>query len=154
MFGCIIYSYIPDSKQTKLDKKAEKLRFVGHSIQSKGYRLIDENTSRVFIRRDVTFNEADFGLKEAEVEQQSSVEVDIDPESELRQENGEQEREEERHYPERRKRVPVRYGIDEYASLGVEGSQINKPSSIEEALASDHAKEWKESARGRISVID
>ena len=152
VFGCMAYGHIPDSKRSKLDKEAEKLQFVGYSIQSKGYRLIDERTSKVFIQRDVTFNESDFGHQAAGVEQQNSLEVDVNPTSEVRLENVQPERgrEEERHYPERQRRVPVRFGIDEYADLacaeGLEESQINEPSSIEEALASEHAEEWKASA--------
>ena len=60
VFGCIAYAHIPESQRRKLDKKSKNLRFVSYSLQSKGYRLLDESTSRVFIRRDVTFNEADF----------------------------------------------------------------------------------------------
>ena len=61
VFGWIAYAHVPDSERQKLDKKAEKLRFVGYCTQSKGYRLLDENISKVFIRRDVIFNEKDFG---------------------------------------------------------------------------------------------
>ena len=43
-------THIPDVKQTKLDKKAEKSRFVGYSTQMKGYRLLDEKTLNVVIR--------------------------------------------------------------------------------------------------------
>ena len=134
VFGCMAYAHILDSKRSKLDKKAEKLRFVGYSIQSKGYRLIDERTSKVFIRRDVTFNESDFGHQATGVEQQSSLEVDANPTSEVRPEDVQPEkgREEKRHYPERQKRAPFRFGIDEYADLacveGLEESQINEPS--------------------------
>ena len=34
-----------------------KMRFVGYSLTQKGYRLYDENKRKIFIRRDVTFNE-------------------------------------------------------------------------------------------------
>ena len=55
------YAYIPEvSKKGKLSNKAEKLRFIGYSLQTKGYRLIDESTSKVLIRRDVIFNESNF----------------------------------------------------------------------------------------------
>ena len=37
----------------KLDRKAEKMRFVGYSRHPKGYRLLNESTGRVIIRRDV-----------------------------------------------------------------------------------------------------
>ena len=60
VFGCVAYAHIPDSQRTKLDKK---MRFVGYSIQSKGYRLLDEKTRNVLVRRDVVFNETNFGQR-------------------------------------------------------------------------------------------
>ena len=61
VFGCMCYVYIPEvSKKGKLSSKAEKLHFIGYSLQTKGYRLIDESTSKVLVRRDVIFNESDF----------------------------------------------------------------------------------------------
>ena len=64
VFGCMAYAYIPDiHRNGKLSKKAEKLRFVGYSLQTKGYRLINEDTGRVVISRDVIFNESDFLFK-------------------------------------------------------------------------------------------
>ena len=112
---------------------------------------IDEQTSKVFMWRDVIFNESDFGDQAASVEQQSSLEVDVNPMSEVRPDNvPEEEREKERHYPKRQRGVPVRFGLDEYADLacaeGLKVSPINEPSSIEEALASELAEEWKASA--------
>ena len=29
VFGCIAYAHVPDSQRQKLDKKSEKLRFIG-----------------------------------------------------------------------------------------------------------------------------
>ena len=34
--------------------------FIGYSINPKGYRLIDMNTDKIVLRRDVVFNETDF----------------------------------------------------------------------------------------------
>ena len=59
MLDCAAYAHIPDTQRKKLDKKAEKFRFVGYSIQSKAYQLLDEQTAKVYIRRDVVFNEED-----------------------------------------------------------------------------------------------
>ena len=61
VFGCTAYAHVPDSSRQKLDQKAVKMRFVGYSLTQKGYRLYDENKRKIFIRRDVTFNETDFG---------------------------------------------------------------------------------------------
>ena len=60
MFGCIAYAHIPDEHRQKLDKKTEKLRFIGHK-KSKGYRLInDKKTMKAVIQRAVVFNETVF----------------------------------------------------------------------------------------------
>ena len=64
VFGCMAYVHIPDNERRKLDKKAEKMRFVGYSFTSKGYRVFDETKGKIFIRKDVEFNEDDFGHKE------------------------------------------------------------------------------------------
>ena len=150
VFGCIAYAHIPDVKRTKLDKKAEKLRFVGYSTQSKGYRLLDENTSKVVIRRDVVFNEADFGHKGVvEVQQQKSVEFDSNFEGHLRSRDIEPELERSeqcRRYPERQRCPPVRFGIDEYADTVMTGclgeNQVNELSTIEEALIGYADADW------------
>ena len=44
VFGCMAYAHVPDAPRQKLDSKAIKLQFVGYSVQSKGYRLLDEKT--------------------------------------------------------------------------------------------------------------
>ena len=78
VFGCTAFAHIPDTQRQKLDKKAVKLRFVGYSIQSKGYRLLDEKTSQVYIHRDVVFNEEDFGheVRQNPCKEQSEVEIE------------------------------------------------------------------------------
>ena len=65
VFGCIAFAHIPDAQRLKLDKKSDKLRYIRYSKETKGYRLLDEKTSKVIIRRDVRFNETDFGYTEA-----------------------------------------------------------------------------------------
>ena len=65
VFGCMAYAHVPDNERRKLDKKSKKIRFVGYSLTSKGYRLFDETNQKMYIRRDVEFNENDFGQKTA-----------------------------------------------------------------------------------------
>ena len=61
VFGCMAYAYIPDvHRNGNLEKKAEKLRFVGFCLQTKGYRLPNEDTRKIVVHRDVIFNESDF----------------------------------------------------------------------------------------------
>ena len=47
------------------------------AVEIKGYRLLVEKTSKLIIRRDVTFNETDFGYTEA-VKSKETVEIYID----------------------------------------------------------------------------
>ena len=66
---CLRTYQIQTGKERKVEsKKAEKLRFIGYSLKTKGYRLIDEGTSKVLVRRDVIFNEADFQYNSGKVE--------------------------------------------------------------------------------------
>ncbi|KAK2575182.1 hypothetical protein KPH14_012892, partial [Odynerus spinipes] len=56
----------PRGKRRKLDKKAKKLCFVGCSEESKAFRLLDKETNKITISRDVVFLEN----KEIQEEQQ------------------------------------------------------------------------------------
>ena len=78
VFGCVAYAYVPDRERQKLDKKARKLRFVGYCKTSKGYRLYDEDTRRIFKSRDVIFNETDLPM--AKKRKKEEV-LDIEPAS-------------------------------------------------------------------------
>lgn len=55
VFGSMIYAHIPKQKRQKLDKKAEKLLFVGYSENMKGYRVYDSDSGTVKVVRDVIF---------------------------------------------------------------------------------------------------
>jgi len=57
VFGCLAYAHVPQELRGKLDDKAVKCIFVGYSSQSKGYRLYNPNTRRIFVSRDVVFEE-------------------------------------------------------------------------------------------------
>lgn len=66
-FGCIAYPLERHSERKKLDVKAEKFRFVGYGTTTKSYRLYDENKHKILIKRDVTFNEKDFGHENSKI---------------------------------------------------------------------------------------
>ena len=138
VFGCIAYAHVPDAMRQKLDRKAEKM----------SYRLLNESTGRVIIRRDVIFNESDFGKTTAAdvVENKDTAEEVKQPEAEMHQ------------CPTRQTRPPVRYGIDEYVDtascttneqchhIPYTVSQIPEPMTMQEAMASNYAAEWKKAA--------
>ena len=157
VFGCIAYAHVPDAIRQKLDRKAEKMRFVGYSKHPKGYRLLNENTGKVIIRRDVIFNEADFGKTTAVdvIENKDTAVIESTPEDEVKQPEVEIHQR-----PTRQVRPPVRYGIDEYVDtasctinerekchhIAYTASQIAEPVTMQEAMASNYAAEWKKAA--------
>lgn len=57
IFGCITYAHIPDAARKKLDDKGQKCIFLGSSDKSKAYRLFNPITKKIFVSRDVIFNE-------------------------------------------------------------------------------------------------
>ena len=88
VFGCIAYAHVPDANRQRFDKKATRYRFVGYSLESKEYRLLDENTCKIYIRRDVIFNENNFGHQsEKPMPQQEGTEVDTKSEEQKHPEN-------------------------------------------------------------------
>ena len=149
VFGCIAYAHIPDEKRQKLDKKAEKLRFVGYSLSSKGYRLYDEVSKQVVIRRDVVFNEDDFAREKVvclEEEKQDMEPIDQQLDNSKKEENASEPDRSDR--PDRPRRVikpPDRYG--EWAEVAHHFAyMINEPKSYQEAVKSQYSDEWKKAA--------
>ncbi|MCO5572900.1 hypothetical protein L7F22_026661 [Adiantum nelumboides] len=57
VFGCLAYAHIPQQLRGKLDDKAVNCIFVGYSSGSKGYRLYNPATNKIFESRDVIFAE-------------------------------------------------------------------------------------------------
>ncbi|MCO5566420.1 hypothetical protein L7F22_020097 [Adiantum nelumboides] len=57
VFGCLAYDHIPQQLRGKLDDKVVKCLFVGYSSGSKGYRLYNPATNKIFESRDVIFAE-------------------------------------------------------------------------------------------------
>ncbi len=76
VFGCVAYAHIPEEKRRKFDSKSQKLRFVGYSPTQKGYRLYDAASNRLVTRRDVIFNEDDFGENRSYIPDGDDFEVD------------------------------------------------------------------------------
>ena len=56
IFGCPAYYH---AKESKLDPRAKKAKFLGFSTGVKGYRLWCIESKKVIISRDVTFNESE-----------------------------------------------------------------------------------------------
>ena len=59
IFGCLCFSYIPQNKRDKLDKKAKVGIFVGYSAVAKAYRIYIPQRNKEIISRDVQFFKSD-----------------------------------------------------------------------------------------------
>ena len=161
VFGYIVYGHVPDSQRQKLDKKSEKLRFVGYSLEHKLYRLINEETSKVIIRRDVVFNETIFGYEDRADKTVVVIVTNYHGKykSEIEEIESRNDKEVEHEQPQRHRRLPVRYGIDEYVDTAknhvnhVAYCHFIQPKTMEEALNSEHRKEWKEAADSEYSSL-
>jgi len=82
VFGYLCFSYIPQFKRDKLDKKAEAGIFVGYSSSSKAYRIFLPQSNKVIVRRDVIFFEEEKWSKESEklqVQEESEEDMDDQP---------------------------------------------------------------------------
>ncbi|EOY32423.1 Uncharacterized protein TCM_040335 [Theobroma cacao] len=55
-FKCVYYAMVPNSKRTKLDPKSVAIVLVGYSKVSKGYKLYDVKLKKIFVNRDMIFN--------------------------------------------------------------------------------------------------
>ena len=150
VFGCMAYAHVPDCERRKLDTKSKGMRFVGYSLTSKGYRLFDETNQKLYIRRDVEFNVSDFGQNSATTTEPDPKSMEVKQNADTIAKDEEEEQQEPRR-SERTHKIPVRYGYDEYADAATDRvhhvayhlSEVDEPSTIQEAKSSDHAAEWK-----------
>ncbi len=62
VWGCLGYAQVPQQRRTKLDAKAEPVRFLGYDVGVKAYRVLLLNSNKVVLRRDVLFQEDRFHL--------------------------------------------------------------------------------------------
>ena len=166
MFGCIVYSHIPSEHHKKLDKKAQKLRFIGYTETARNYKVWDEEKSKCYIYHDVIFNENDFGkstdtnkLELENIEKEPVEEIPVESEKEESEQEIEEQLEPLR-WLQRTKRPPVRYGIDEFTNTANVTNQANyqvakteEPKTIDDALNSDHSQEWKGAADSEYSSL-
>ena len=59
VFGCKCYVFIPEAQRNKLEPKSVKCMFVGYSTSQKGYKCFHPETKRMYVSREVRFDEND-----------------------------------------------------------------------------------------------
>ena len=146
VFGCTAYARLPAQLRQKLDDRAHRLRFIGYDKGSKGYRLMDDETKKVHICRDVVFNETDFG----ETNHRTVLEPETSDDEQL-EELVSQDKVEERNRPRRQTREPNWYGdtVTHYAFTADEC----EPQMMSEALKTPDADAWKAAAEAELESL-
>ena len=109
VFGCAAYSHVPNTERRKLDEKAQRMCFIGYSKNPKGYRMIDMNTDKIVLRRDV-FNETDFRFLKRVNDESVSISPELVDETEDDATECEPQREEPPRRSQRAVRRPEYYG--------------------------------------------
>jgi len=75
IFGCLCFTYVPQVKRDKLDKKAEPGVFIGYNSPSKAYIIFQPQNKKILISRDVNFMEdKQWKWEEPEEKHESSTE--------------------------------------------------------------------------------
>jgi len=77
VFGSKIYSLVPKQRRRKWDDKAEEGVLVGYDGNTKGYRILNPNTNRVWISRSVKVlecNTHELDLQQNTVDYETTVE--------------------------------------------------------------------------------
>ena len=170
----MVYTHIPEGNRKKLDSKAKKLRFIGYTDTASNYKVWDEKTRRCYIRHDIIFNESDFGKPKQivppkpERERFAELELEITPEQsepaegeQVQEEETGREDEQEIRHSQRVRRPVIRYGFDEYADvstkqvqhLAYKASEIDEPTTFEEALSGNYSKEWEAAANAEYQSL-
>lgn len=62
VFGCACWPHLRPYNKHKLDFRSKLCVFLGYSSLHKGYKCLDRSTGRVYISRDVIFDENIFSL--------------------------------------------------------------------------------------------
>ena len=155
VFGSLCFSHIPKDERKKLDFKAQEAIFLGYGLETKGYRLYNLTTQKVFFSRDVIFDEMKFPNKNTERREEVENRIELEEnEYELRDES---DLEEVHHEVEaevtrrstRERKAPNYFG--EWVNMAKEKTE--EPKTVKEALNSENKVKWKEAMNNEIESL-
>jgi hypothetical protein len=149
-FGSTAYVHIPDQLRSKLDSKTDKGVMVGYEPRNKGYRVYLDS-GRVTVARNVVFDESSMakGGKYIQLDD-SSDDASAAAEPEQQSEAGQPAAPAAAPVrPERKRQAPSEWWKVGGSSKAPERAmaavtQIEVPSSVEEALKSPQAAKWQQ----------
>ncbi len=170
-FGAQAYVHVPKTLRRKLEPVSEKGILVGYEPSSKAYRVLLEESGKVTVSRDVTFNEAAAGDPNGVCQHRADGPEDHaadeeepvpqEPEGEARAgedlaaDQAEPEVQEPegavqapRRYPARERRQP-----SEWYKVILAQVEYREPTTYEEALASEDAEEWRRAMDEEIASL-
>ena len=90
-FGAKAYVHIPKAQRQKLDPVSIKGIMVGYAADSKAYRILLDNTKKIVVSRDVTFDESSGETTEREEIQEDKMSIPLDDDEESPEEFNEEE---------------------------------------------------------------
>ena len=155
VFGSLCFSHIPKDERKKLDPKAQEAIFLGYGQETKGYRLYNPISRKVFFSRDVIFDETKFPSKRKERNDEDtsgdkSTRVEIAENDTSDSEVAEEEREQNPIRKSSRQINPPNY-FGEWVNIAKENTE--EPKTVKEALSSQHKVEWKEAMQNEIESL-
>lgn len=141
-FGCQAFAHIPKDERKKLDAKSRRCILLGYGNETKGYRLYDQQKGKMFLSRDVEFNERKCGFEKEQSESNSLEPVEVGTSGD--DENPTNDSHDTTPSPEvlpllrrseREKRAPVYYGMSSRVTT-------IEPLTVNEALSSPDKEKW------------
>ena len=147
-FGCQSYSHVSSDERSKLDSKAKSCIFLGYSNITKGYRMFDSKTKKIFHSRDVVFSETEFPNSQIEKENEITpyVEIQFD---DLENTDDESLDEPSLRRSQRERKAPDRLG--EWTCFSKDISSNNL--SVEKALNGPESNKWHEAMQKEMLTL-
>lgn len=149
VFGCLCFAHVAKDERQKFDAKARKCIMLGYGTETKAYRLYDVEREKVFLSRDVVFNETKNGIEKESVHKDSDtgrVQLECSSEedhSESSHEEEEQESpQEEDSNTDFRRSSRERRKTDFYGVRVTVADASEDPTSLKEVLASTDKTKW------------
>lgn len=159
VFGSECFVHIPNEQRTKWEENSVKCIMVGYSEGNKAYRVYNQSTRKLMIRRDVIFNE--------NVQQEHVVTEKVEKEEEMPNDCEKREESTSSTHEYKNPRLPIprspypkrtKSRIDdekkeEQAVIAEVFMASAEPQTYAEAMETDDAEKWKEAINDELNSL-